>query len=442
MRLHLVGQPRQRLLAGAGDDVGRRAGCPLVAVVVPHVPHRVGAAAGDPDPEQARLARRLVDEAGDVDRRRLGAGASLSRVSRVRASGRSVQASRDVPSGAVPLRSSLAPEPPTDRLGIVGGDEVRERRGDGRFVDHPCGPKRSDEAWCIEHVFDIDQVCSPPPSRSACVASAQCADLGREVARVAADGPRRRRSRWQARPRRWPMPPRVSSRWPVRGGRGSRPGSRGRASNGAPGRFQRLRRRDGRRRDVSGHRGMTEGLAGRRAALGAALGERFPGIRDLVLSGEALRRPDPPPPKHILEPGPRRRAPPTWCWGMSPVPSANVGPSRRRSGRSTRRRSDVRRPCTPTRRPSHRARAQQGGLTSGRRHLVRLPGPLASQARAPCTSRPDGTIGGGSSSRPPPVERSQDDGQTDERDDVPDHDDPLPIARPPTGGPRMRCSPE
>ncbi len=31
---------------------------------------------------------------------------------------------------------------------------------------------------------------------------------------------------------------------------------------------------------------MTEGLAGRRAALGAALGERFPGIRDLVLSGE------------------------------------------------------------------------------------------------------------------------------------------------------------
>ena len=31
---------------------------------------------------------------------------------------------------------------------------------------------------------------------------------------------------------------------------------------------------------------MTEGLAGRKAALGAALGERFPAMRDLVLSGD------------------------------------------------------------------------------------------------------------------------------------------------------------
>ncbi len=32
--------------------------------------------------------------------------------------------------------------------------------------------------------------------------------------------------------------------------------------------------------------GVTEGLAGRKAALGAALGERFPAMRDLVLSGD------------------------------------------------------------------------------------------------------------------------------------------------------------
>ncbi len=32
--------------------------------------------------------------------------------------------------------------------------------------------------------------------------------------------------------------------------------------------------------------GVTEGLAGRKAALGAALGERFPATRDLVLSGD------------------------------------------------------------------------------------------------------------------------------------------------------------
>ena len=32
--------------------------------------------------------------------------------------------------------------------------------------------------------------------------------------------------------------------------------------------------------------GVTEGLAGRKAALGAALGERFPATRDLVLAGD------------------------------------------------------------------------------------------------------------------------------------------------------------
>ncbi len=32
--------------------------------------------------------------------------------------------------------------------------------------------------------------------------------------------------------------------------------------------------------------GVTEGLAGRKAALGAALGERFPAMRDLVLAGD------------------------------------------------------------------------------------------------------------------------------------------------------------
>ncbi len=55
---------------------------------------------------------------------------------------------------------------------------------------------------------------------------------------------------------------------------------------GAPGG---VRRRDGRDEMFCLEAGLTEGLAGRKVALGAALGERFPQIRALLLAGEVSR---------------------------------------------------------------------------------------------------------------------------------------------------------